>query len=58
MTATENTHSKERTDHFSEKIEWTRPSLQILNVSETNGEPGADEGDGAFPNTANPKISG
>lgn len=45
-------------DATHEKLEWVTPSLQMLNISNTNGAPGNPEGDGAAPFTAKPKISG
>jgi hypothetical protein len=40
------------------KREWVKPTLQILDVSETNGNPGATNTDGGTaPFSAGPKLS-
>ncbi|MGB5231435.1 MAG: hypothetical protein WBN83_07935 [Desulfoprunum sp.] len=41
----------------SRKQVWTTPTLRMLNISETNGAPGAPQGDGDAPYTARPKVS-
>lgn len=48
--------SKEQAES-SKKMTWKTPCLKTLDVSETYGEPGANQGDAAYPNTANPKLS-
>ncbi len=41
---------KVSSSYSPKKKEWIKPALQELDISETNGQPGAPIGDGDLPN--------